>query len=83
MVLPCGDGPGIDGGPILKWGLVEAGKTPAQADQFIRKTDGVLGLTLAFASVAAFKKRRGWLGALCALLAILASSIAGGLLKEQ
>jgi len=75
--------PGIDGGPILKWSLVARGHTPESADTIVQKVDGVLGILLACAGVLSFKRRRWWLGGLFVQLAILALSIALGLLKEQ
>jgi hypothetical protein len=38
--------PVVDGGTILKWKLVEAGQSVAQADQTVRKTDLGLGAAL-------------------------------------
>ena len=35
--------PGIDGGPILKWALVERGSTPEEADELVRGVDRVVG----------------------------------------
>jgi Zn-dependent protease len=75
--------PGIDGGPILKWSLVERGASPMDADMTVRKVDGVLGAVLALVAAMAFKKRRFLLGALLMQTAALAWSIALGILREQ
>ena len=75
--------PGIDGGPILKWSLVERGASPADADLTVRKVDGVLGAVFALTAVQAFKKRRPLLGAVLMQVAALAWGIALGLLREQ
>jgi len=75
--------PGIDGGPILKWSLVENGQTPKEADMMVRKVDGVLGILLTLAGTLAFKKRRWLVGGLLIQLAALALSIALGIFKEQ
>ena len=75
--------PGIDGGPILKWSLVELGRTPVEADLVVRKVNGVLGAGLAGAGAAALKRRRWLEGGILVLLAGAALSIATGLLKEQ
>jgi Zn-dependent protease len=75
--------PGIDGGPILKWSLVEKGRTPKEADRMVRKVDGVLGVCLAFAGILSINKRRWLLGGLLMQLAGLALSIALGIFKEQ
>lgn len=69
--------PMIDGGPILKWSLVEAGKTPAEADRVVQKTNLGLGAGLAVAAGAAALNRRPWLAALLGLFSL--SSLAAGL----
>jgi len=74
--------PGIDGGPILKWSLVEKGRTPEEADKVVRKVDGGLGVLLALEGVLSFKKRRWILGGLLVQLATVALSVALGILKE-
>jgi Zn-dependent protease len=74
--------PGIDGGPILKWSLVERGLTIPQADEAVRKVDGVAAAALSAGSAVAFKNRRGWIGGLLAMFAILAFAISRGLIKE-
>ena len=75
--------PGIDGGPILKWSLVEAGKTPAQADETLRKVNGPLGILLGILSGLFIKRRKHLLGGFLGLLAATSLSIAGGLLRES
>jgi Zn-dependent protease len=75
--------PGIDGGPILKWTLVERGRSPKEADEVVRRVDGFLGAALGLVAAAALKKRRWFLGALCLQLAAVALGVALGLLKEQ
>lgn len=75
--------PGIDGGPILKWSLVERGSTPEEADESVRKVNGLLGVCLGVASAVAFKKKQGFVGALMALFSGLALAIGSGLLREQ
>ncbi len=75
--------PGIDGGPILKWSLVERGYSPEAADRAMRKVDGALGVLLALAGGLALKKRRWFMGGLLIQLAAFALSIALGILKEQ
>ena len=75
--------PGIDGGPILKWSLVEKGHTPETADEIVRKVDGVLGIVLAWVGALSVKKRRWLLGGVLLQLAAFALSIALGLFKEQ
>ncbi len=75
--------PGIDGGPILKWSLVEKGHTQPEADLTVRKVDGVLGALLLAAGIVFLKKRRWFIGGLLLQLAAYALSIALGFLREQ
>ena len=75
--------PGIDGGPILKWSLVDRGHTPHQADHVVRNVNGVLGFLLGLGGAFSMKKRRWMIGALLFSLAGTAFSVALGLLKEQ
>jgi hypothetical protein len=75
--------PGIDGGPILKWSLVEQGASPDEADEKVRKVNGVMGVFLGMASAYAFRKKKGLIGAVMALFAALALAIGTGLLREQ
>jgi Zn-dependent protease len=74
--------PGIDGGPILKWSLVDKGRTPKEADKIVRKVDGVLGILLALAGGLSLKKRRWLVGGLLVQLAGIALSVALGIFKE-
>ena len=75
--------PGIDGGPILKWSLVDRGHTPEEADRTVRKVNLALGSGLGIATGVALKKRRIWLGAAIAAFAATSLAIGFGLIKEQ
>jgi hypothetical protein len=75
--------PGVDGGPILKWSLVENGCTIEEADDTVRKVNGVLGAGfVAGTFLSAKRKRWVWTG-ICGMFALTALGIATGLLKEQ
>jgi hypothetical protein len=75
--------PGIDGGPILKWSLVDQGATPQEANEMVRRVNGPLALLLgAGALLASLQKRR----LLALLLGALAGSALGvflGLIRES
>lgn len=75
--------PGIDGGAILKWSLVEGGSTTEEADESVRKVNGLLGMLLGIASAFTFMKKRGLVGTVLALFAGLMLAIGSGLLREQ
>ena len=74
--------PGLDGGPILKWSLVERGQSIEEADRTVRKVNGVWALITALAGAAAFRKRNWLAGSLLVQFAAIAFSIATGLFKE-
>ena len=75
--------PGIDGGAVLKWGLVEKGKTIHEADDVIRKVDGVLGCLFSIVGVVCLKKRRWIAGGVILQFAALALGVVLGIIKEQ
>jgi len=75
--------PAMDGGAILKWVLVDEGKTPAQADGVIRKVDTITAAGLGASAAVAFKKRKRFLGGIFAMFAGIALTIATGLLREK
>jgi hypothetical protein len=62
--------PIVDGGTMLKWTLVERGRTPEQADELVAQVDLSLGAALTATGVAMAATRRGqtaarrWLPAL-------------------
>jgi Zn-dependent protease len=75
--------PGIDGGPILKWTLVEHGCSVDRADEAVKKGNLALGSGLAVASGMAFKRRKVWLGIAIAAFAATCLAIGVGWLREQ
>lgn len=74
--------PFLDGGVILKWGLVKRGRLPAQADATVRSANGATGVALGAAGMLALKKRRWFLGGLLGLLAGLSIAVATSLIRE-
>ena len=75
--------PALDGGPILKWSLVERGWSKEAADRAVHAADGVVGAGLLAGSAAARRRGRRGLGALLALLGLLGLSYAFGALREE
>ncbi len=75
--------PGIDGGPILKWSLVETGQSRQQADETVKKVNLAMGSGLGVATGLVLKKRKRLLGAVLAAFAATSLAIGLGLLKEQ
>jgi len=74
--------PGIDGGPILKWSLVQSGRTISEADEIVRQVDKVTGVGLGLVAGIAIRKKRPLLGALLGMFSILALAIGFELYKE-
>jgi Zn-dependent protease len=75
--------PGIDGGPILKWSLVERRRSPEEADEVVKGVNLAVGSGLGIAAGVALKKRRKWLAAAISLFAATSLAIGIGLIKEQ
>jgi hypothetical protein len=75
--------PGIDGGPVLKWSLVQSGRSIEQADKIVQQTNAVLGAGLAAGAAVAYRQRRRPLALLIGLFAISALAYGLGLIKEQ
>lgn len=75
--------PGIDGGPILKWSLVDRGYTKDEADLVVRKVNGVVGVGMGLTAVVAGKQRRWWLAVLAAQMAVSMIAFARGWIREQ
>ena len=75
--------PGIDGGPILKWTLVEKGRTVQEADEVVREVNGPLALILGLFSSLLFAKKRILPGALSAMLGLTSLAIYTGWIKEE
>jgi hypothetical protein len=67
----------------VKWALVDRGRSIEQAEDALRRTDGVLAAALSLRSLAALRRRRWFIGGLFGLLAALSFGFAKGLIKEQ
>ena len=75
--------PGIDGGPILKWNLVEGGRSIKEADEVVRKANGPLAVLLGLFSSRAFARRKILPGLFSLMLGGISLSIFAGWLKEE
>jgi len=75
--------PGIDGGPILKWSLVNRGKTITEADQVVQKVNGPLAVFLGLFSSWAFLSKKNLLGFFSFMLGGISLSIFAGWLEEK
>ena len=75
--------PGIDGGPILKWSLVDSGRMPEEADEIVTQVNKITGAGLGAAAGVALKKKRWFTGAILGMLSAVALGVGFGLLKES
>jgi hypothetical protein len=75
--------PGIDGGPILKWSLVDKGYEIEKADHVVQKVNGPLSIILGLFSSWSFLKNRKLLGIFSGLLALISLAVFTGLIKED
>ncbi len=67
--------PIVDGGSLLKWTLVERGRTPAEADQIVKRAGITAGLVASSAGVMLATRRR-WLPAVGLIAAGLVAIVA-------
>jgi Zn-dependent protease len=74
--------PGLDGGVILKWALVDRGQSIPQADDNVRKANWLSGAVMAAGSRLAFRKRKRIIGGVLGMLAGVSFLVAKGWLKE-
>jgi Zn-dependent protease len=74
--------PGIDGGPMLKWSLVEKGYSPQEADGIVRHVNGPLAAVLGLGSAVALRRRKGLIAVLLGLLAGTALGVFMGWIDE-
>ncbi len=75
--------PGIDGSPILKWTLVDRGKSPMEADEVVRKANGPLAVLLGLFSSWAFMKKKTLPAVFSLMLGLISLSVYAGWLKEE
>jgi hypothetical protein len=76
--------PMVDGGTILKWKLVEAGRPVEQADHFVRKTSITLGAALlSLGALLGLLGKRRWAGGLLAAGGAASVAAGCGLLNKE
>ncbi len=74
---------GLDGGPLLKWGLVLRGRTPEQADAVLRAVDFDLGVALTAIGAWLLRRGRRAVGIPALLFGGIGLLIGLGLIREQ
>lgn len=75
--------PGIDGGPILKWSLVERGYEIKDAEKVVQQVNGPLAVILGLFSSWAFSRKKILAGLFSGMLAGISLSVFAGWIKED
>jgi hypothetical protein len=81
LVMSLTPVPVVDGGTILKWTLVARGKTPAEADQAVRRVDWVLGASASLAGLSLTAMRKWVPGAVLLAAGGVVLGIAAGKIR--
>jgi hypothetical protein len=74
--------PALDGGAVLKWGLVGRGCSVPQADGILRRLNAGLSQALGAASLLAWRRRNRFASGMLGMLALIALGIASGKIVE-
>jgi hypothetical protein len=75
--------PGIDGGAVLKWALVEKGQTTMQADQTVRKANVASAAGLGTGAALAIKNHKHFLGVVLTVFASISLAVGAGFFREK
>jgi MYXO-CTERM domain-containing protein len=75
--------PGIDGGPILKWSLVERGHSVEEAEEAVRSVNGLLALAAALLAGLAFRRRKTLIGVILGMFSLSSLGIFLGWIQEE
>ncbi len=74
--------PSLDGGPLLKWSLIDAGKSRHEAENFVKRANGVAACAYSVLSVFFLSHGKKLAAALLGLLGISSLAVALGWLDE-
>jgi hypothetical protein len=74
--------PFLDGGPLLKWSLIQHGRSPQNAEQIVKQANGASALIFTLTALLAKLRGKGLLSILLALLGISSLAIALGWIEE-
>jgi Zn-dependent protease len=74
--------PSLDGGPIMKWSLVQHGKSISEAEQIVGKANGVSAVLLSILGLLSYLRGRKLLAILLGVLGIGSLAIALGWIEE-
>lgn len=74
--------PPLDGGPLLKWSLVQQGKSVDEAEGIVKKANGVSAVLCSILAMFSYLQGKKLLAALLGMLGLSSLAIASGWLKE-
>jgi Zn-dependent protease len=75
--------PFIDGGPILKWSLVERGQSVEEAEKTVRRVNGPLALAAVLLAGLAFRRRKTLIGVILGMFSLSSLGIFLGWIQEE
>jgi hypothetical protein len=78
LIMSLSPLPPVDGGTILKWTLVERGKTEREADEMVRHVDWVMGIGAAIIGVAAIALQMWIAGLILVGISIVVIGVTAG-----
>ena len=81
LIMSLSPLPPVDGGTILKWTLVERGKTEREADEMVRRVDWVIGIGAAIIGVGMIAMQMWIAGVIFLGLSIVVIGVVAGKIR--
>jgi hypothetical protein len=78
LIMSLSPIPSVDGGTILKWTLVERGKTEREADEMVRRIDWMMGIGAAIIGVTAIAMKIWIAGVILVGIGIVVIGVTAG-----
>jgi hypothetical protein len=81
LIMSLSPLPPVDGGTILKWTLVERGKTEREADEMVRHVDWVMGIGAAIIGVGMIAMQMWIAGVILLGISIVVIGVTAGKIR--
>ena len=81
LIMSLSPLPPVDGGTILKWTLVERGKTEREADEMVRRVDWVIGIGAAIIGVGMIAMQMWIAGVILLGISIVVIGVVAGKIR--
>jgi hypothetical protein len=81
LIMSLSPLPPVDGGTILKWTLVERGKTEGEADEMVRRVDWVIGIGAAIIGVGMIAMQMWIAGVILLGISIVVIGVTAGKIR--